>query len=532
MVVHKLVHHLLPLAVLTAFSLLLFLPLLRQPFSVLVEDYDGAFITWTMTWVARSLLENPSQLYQAPIFAPLSNVYTFSDPLLSGALIGLPIWLLTKEPIVFSTVNYLLAGWLTAIFSYLLLKDLTNRRWSSVAGALLISYSSIHFTFFIHLHTFMIQGIPLGLWAWWRFSRTQNVRRLILWAGAFLFQTLNSPLTGYLFLASHGLYLFDKESREVLRKKWRWVLGAGVVCAAAVVAFYLPYLQSANVYHSQRSIRDAAHFAASLNTWWELGGKFQLTFLAAIVMVTIAFSNKMRRTKLLSEPLIKGALVTAAVCFILSLGPVLKWSGETVKLPTAIPLPYAAAYYVVPGMKAFRTPERWFLLSGLMMIIALVLIWRNRPNVLLALAVLLLLIEQPWSYTPTAVDSRAERAAVYSWFDQQQPSKVLFMPTFVYDDVPDGAKRETHRMLSLISATNIPKLVNGYSGYAPQETLNNLKEYNQLFPHPEFWQRVRAEGIEAVVVETDSLTADQRDGLAKLQIPAVYTDAQTLIYYP
>lgn len=532
MVVHKLLRHFIPFAVLTVFSLLLFLPLLRQPFSVLIEDYDGAFITWTMTWVARSLLENPSQLYQAPIFAPLSSAYTFSDPLLSGALLGLPFWLLTKEPVVFSTVNYFLAGWLTAVFSYLLLKDLTNRRWSSVAGALLIAYSSTHFAFFIHLHTFMIQGIPLGLWAWWRFSRTQNARWLNLWAGAFLFQALNSPLTGYLFLGAHGLYLFDQESREVLRKKWRWLLGVAVFCVAMIVAFYFPYLRSANLYQSQRSIRDAAHFALSLNTWWELGGKLQLTFLAAIVMVTIAISNKIRRATLWSEPLVKGALVTALICFVLALGPVLKWSGDTVKLPTAIPLPYAAAYYVVPGMKAFRTPERWFLLSGMMLIIALVLIWRKRPNVLLALAVLLLLIEQPWSYTPTAVDSRAERPAVYSWFDQQQPSKVLFMPAYVYDDVPDGAKQETHRMLSLITAKNIPNLVNGYSGYAPQETLNNLKEYNQLFPHPEFWKRVREEGIEAVVVETDLLTTEQRDALGKLQIPAVYTDSNSLIYYP
>lgn len=532
---HKLVRHIVPVVIITIISVLIFLPLLRQPFSMLVEEYDGALITWIMTWSARSLTENPTQLYQAPIFAPLPYTYTFSDPMLSGAVLGLPFWLLTKEPIVFSTVNYILAVWLTGVFSYLLLKDLTGNRWSGLAGALLISFSSIHFAFYIHLHTFMIQGIPLGLWAWWRFSRTQRLRWLLIWLTAFLFQALNSPLTGYLFLGAHGLFVFDRTSWQILQKRWKWCAVPFLAAALTVIVFYTPYRQAAALYHSARSINDAAHFSLSLNSWWQLGTVRQTTFLVVsgvggVAVLTWLITRRKYATTS-STPLLRGALLTAIVAFLFSLGPVLKWSGETIKIPFPIPLPYAAAYYILPGMNAFRTPERWFLLSGMMLVIAVVLYWRTKPRLLLVVVVLLLVIEQPWTLIqPQAVASTNNRPAVYQSLDENRIDTALFIPTYVYDDQPDGARQETHRMLWLIGNRHITKLVNGYSGYAPQTTLNELKAYNEQFPHPDFWQQVRERQIDVVVVERDQLTLQQRAELDMLSVMSIPIDATTTVY--
>jgi hypothetical protein len=47
----------------------------------------------------------------------------------------------------------------------------------------------------------------------------------------------------------------------------------------------------------------------------------------------------------------------------MSLGPVLKWSSQTIKIfHLPIPLLYTIFYYVFPGFNGFRTPSRFMLL--------------------------------------------------------------------------------------------------------------------------------------------------------------------------
>src|SRR3989344_4912606 len=51
---------------------------------------DGLFIIWTIDWVREALVsgQNP---FNAPIFWPLPNTLTYSDPFLSTGLLSIPL---------------------------------------------------------------------------------------------------------------------------------------------------------------------------------------------------------------------------------------------------------------------------------------------------------------------------------------------------------------------------------------------------------------------------------------------------------
>lgn len=487
-------------------SLIVCSPLLQNPTRNVVDDYDGVFIAWSIDWASYTLTHTPLKFFDAPIFYPLQKTFTFSDPMITAALIATPFLFATHEPLVAHTsvifVSYLLFGWFTCLF----VQRITKSWLLGVGIGMYATFGSYHTMYMGHLHTFMLQWIPLSLLSWSLYMEHKHTRWLWIWAVSFIFTVINSPFSGFLFLTSQGIWFFDPESKHCIIQHWKKFVLPLVAAFGVVFSFYIPYMQSSQLYHSERSIRDAAHVALSFNEVVGLRGfSYGILFFIAVLI----YKNS-------SNILKKGALLVSGIALILSFGPVLKWNQSTVKIPFPIPLPYSLAYYVIPGMKAFRAPSRWIVLASYMTILGTALIVKRRNYKLVVLTIFVLLaIEKPWIYQVFTLHARTERAPVYTWLEEHQRDPVIFFPTEIYD-MPNGARKEVLRMIDTLPGDHVLPMFNGYSGFAPRERIDTLITLNTLFPSKEGFTLLQKEGIQTIVIEKDTYTTEQLESVKRM----------------
>ena len=102
-----------------------------------VDADDGLFSIWNVAWVARTVVADPAQLFDANIFFPHTNSLAFSEAnLVAGLLAVVPYWL-TRNPYVAHNTVALLSFMLSLVGTYLLVRQLTgNRSAAAVSGVL------------------------------------------------------------------------------------------------------------------------------------------------------------------------------------------------------------------------------------------------------------------------------------------------------------------------------------------------------------------------------------------------------------
>jgi hypothetical protein len=499
------------------------------------DPVDGLFSAWVMTWVARSMWFDPSLIFQAPIFAPLPDTTTFSDPMLTGSLLTLPFLLWTNEPLVSQTVNLFLGFWLTSLGFAMLGRAIGLGKTSALGLGLAAGFGQAYAQYTGHLQMFMIQWLPFGLacvaqwvqkprWGWWAG-----------WTVCFLLLGLNSPFSAVLLLFSSGtMLLFASRGKPAptwpaWRTAFLWIfLGIFIL-----FTFYQPYFHSEKLYQSARTIREAAHFSLSLD---ELLGTKRGIPLGVLLLIGAAVLLAAKQAPAGSKKLVcwRRAFLTLALCsIILSFGPVLKWGGNTIKIPFPIPLPYALAHLTIPGFQAFRVPARWMLLANFSLIVlAYLLVHQRWQRRFFIITVSVLLLEASWMKQAVPIASRENRPSVYSWLEQASPSTIAFIPPYIYD-IPGGAEIEVRRMLwslpSFHAQAPIHRLYNGYSGFAPRERVDALVTIYTKFPDEPALQLLKEGSVQFLILEKNLLPADRLQQYLVTAPTILYEDETHLI---
>ena len=217
------------------------------------------------------------------------------------------------------------------------------------------------------------------------------------------------------------------------------------------------------------------------------------------------------------------------VSVILSLGPVVKWDDKTVKIGgvVPIPLPYAAAYYLVPGMQAFRVPSRWMIVAGWAMG-GLIALGCNAPSnpplnlrggryggvkktlgILGCLMVAIMGGERLTKYK--ILPTPAEYPKVYQWL-KDQPGQVIV-------ELPAGNENdEVERMW--YQTWHGKKLLGGYSGFIPPERARFLEKLNKEFPSEETILELENIGVDYVIVH----------GKSGIKMKSLHEDGESKVY--
>jgi hypothetical protein len=201
----------------------------------------------------------------------------------------------------------------------------------------------------------------------------------------------------------------------------------------------------------QRSIREAAHNAISVNDLW---GHFASPGL--YLLFGLALIKRPQKTMALWGLML--------VPLLLAFGPALKWNSQTVKIfHLPIPGPYAPVYYLVPGFKALRTPSRWLLLSGFAVsgLIAATLSRHKFTTKDLVFGLVAAIAGGTFVYMVKDIPTPQHYPLVYKWLKSQPGKIVLELPVYTWPQ----EKIETYRMLYSLESGKT--LVNGFSGFTP-----------------------------------------------------------------
>ncbi|HYD35356.1 MAG TPA: hypothetical protein VD999_04775 [Vitreimonas sp.] len=475
-------------------SLVFLWPVMSNFSTHLTSQDDGLFIVWLLHWVSTSLTAGRS-IFDAPIFYPYQQTLAYSQPFLSTALLSIPV--LPFIPNLIALHNWHLFWGAIAVFGsmYLLIKNTTDSALAAILAAVIFTFSSYHFHYVVHLHMFLVAGLPLSVYCLQRWLSTQKLGFLIGCLLSFWYQVFNDPMTGFFVVVACLAVIANHHSLKIITAQLKNVLLCLLVCLLPVLLFYHTYWQVSQEFEYTRTIRDAAHFAHSLNI-------FVTTEFVLIVGVILGlyFTSSTATWRLHRKALLP-ALIITIVGAVLMLGPALKLNHQTIKFfSLPIPLPYAVLYYLVPGFQAFRATSRWILVMGFGLAwLAGVLTNTSQLRPHFKLGIILGLGTYFWfTQVPNlelfAISTAAP--AIYAHLPTEK-SVVAEFPVLIWRMMPYSSW-ENERLL--YQTTHQQRLFNGTSGFTPPARESDVLWLWRTFPQPDSITYLQQLGVSHIIV--------------------------------
>jgi hypothetical protein len=244
---------------------------------ILAWGFDAlpGLLTGSLTWTA---------FWNAPMFHPEPLALALSEHLIAQVLQGAPVYWLTGNIVLTYNLLFLSTSVLSALGTYLLVRDLTGDWRAGVISGLAFGFLPYRVAQISHLQVLSTQWMPLALWGLHRFIRYGSRRAL---AGGTASLVMLHWSCGYyiLFFAPcvaafclHELWRLDQWRS---RPRWMGLVVAGAASLALTLPVLLPYLDVRSTYGFQRGREEILSFSANL--WALATGSQALTAWGAIM---------------------------------------------------------------------------------------------------------------------------------------------------------------------------------------------------------------------------------------------------------
>lgn len=511
-------------------------PALRYPAYTIPQDtYDPSLQAWQVAWSGHILLTDPTQLWHANAFYPLSWSFAFSDTLLGYAPAGMvgegPAAALVRYNILF-----VLAHALASVGGYALARQLGAGRIGAAVAGVSYAYAPWLLAQAGHLHVLSNGGIPLALamlargHGWSLRHGFRPERRHAGWALAgWLVATWQLSLgfgIGLPFAYFLGLISVVVPVLYWVKRIWFWPekrpfgvklaltdLAGGTVFAVVGGLLAVPYFKVVEEHpYAERTVADLELFSPPLRgfftapaesrIWGEAhaAARESLPFvpemtllpgfaLYGLAVAGLVFSIWTVRQRLL---LLAGVLVTG----VLAMGTQF-FDGRF----TYVPL-----FEHLPGWSGLRTPGRLMLWTTLLLgLLAAGAVsafavraqefaarrippWPGPWLRLATLLPLVLVLVEGLNVTPHPVVPLQPAAM------RAEAGPILVLPSNQFTD--------QHAMLW--STSRFQPLVNGGSGFTPRQ-LTEVREATANFPDRASVDYLRSLGVKTVVVLRDRI---------------------------
>ncbi|MGH9143010.1 MAG: hypothetical protein ACRD2I_17910 [Vicinamibacterales bacterium] len=350
---------------------------------------DPLFTSWVLSWDATHLGRG---WWSANIFAPHPLALAYSEHFLPQALQVLPIYALTKNPILCYNLLFLSTFVLSGLGMFLLGRELTGSAGAGLVAGLAFAFSPYRIANIPHLQVLSAAWMPfvlLGLH--WYFASGRG------WAltgasAAWLVQNLSCGYYLLFFTPIVILYIAWELTRRKLWDDSRVLIRTGLAIAvvlAATAPFLLPYLELRRLGFAPRTLAEARRFSAdvfayftadpNLRLWGSIAQAWPksegllfpgLTIVALALFgasrVDIAPAVPSRDDDLRGVALLLAAGVVSAlgVVAVLLLGFSIRLPGiKITNLPRALLLGSLAGAAVLAASKKSREVARRYLLS-------------------------------------------------------------------------------------------------------------------------------------------------------------------------
>ncbi len=519
------------LAILVLLTLVVTWPLILHLNSAIIDSHDGLLIAWYLNWDIHGL-SDITHFFNANIFYPYHNTLAFSDFMLPQALLVAPIVRVFGEPLLAYNLNFLLGFMLTGFSLYLLAAFITHDEKASILTAILFTFSTSHLSYMAHLQVFNFWPVILTVY----FLPKKQYRLYVLF---FVIATLTTALFLYFLLTILAAYLFFLYQHNKLQIELKAIFVSTTIAGLIVLPFLLPYFWVSHQFGYSRPITDAIHFSLQFPDLANIGLASRLStilppapdatpayFGSVFLILLMVMFISIHRSKIVQPKEIwrnkSFWLCIAAVSFILALGPALHIVRNTIHIGPlkGMPLPYFVFYYLVPGFAGFRTPSRWIILTAFSLAMAIAIHFSKKINLaLLVLLSLLILLEVafPFSYytVPPVKDFPPEQV----WLSKNYSgAAIIQFPIYNWSD--SGFGQETLR--EYYSTIHWHPMVNGYSGFSPQEWEDKVFYLQKNFPSPESINYLKTLKIELVL--TPASWQERITNFSQLQLVATFPE--------
>ncbi len=482
---------------------------------------DAMLLLYTLTWNAQALGDNPFGLYHATFFYPYSASLAFMDNMAGLAILIAPVdWAFGNMFVGFNTA-WLLTFVISGLGAFLLVRYLTDSAIAGILAGIIFAFHPYRYHNAGQLNNLAMMWIPFALLSLHLWVETRLRRHLFLFAAFSLLQFLSTSYGGVFLLLATVLYIavllvVERRSFLDLIGMQRWIiLALGVTSLIVLIPFTAPYLRNAHADISmRRTLGTTALFSAQPVDFvtpapnsvlggaapWRDSARQPLfpgvvaSVLALFWLVRRGWKGQLHRPELIFYVLLAGAGA------VLAMGPVL---GDPAR---RIPMPFALAWYVLPGATFIRAPVRFIVLAALgVAVMAGAGVarldgsrrrgrrWANMGLCVLAAIELFAAPIQILRPLPDGIP------AVYGWLGSVSgPLAIIELPM----PIDEQHERVEHARYQLYSLAHHKKLANGVAAFVPPIT-RKLRTEMQHFPENASVAMLRELGITYVFVHTD-----------------------------
>jgi len=500
---------------------------LSHPTSFAITEGDPALMCWTLQWVSRALLHDPTHLFGGNTFFPYPHAIVLSDSMLSLAILNAPIRLFTANPWVGYNLLIVLAYYLSCVWAGWLVREITGSDTAAVWGGIFWGFLFFRVHHIGHLQILSFQAIPAAAAALLRFWRNPGVRAALLFAVLFVAQALVSWYLAFIMAVILAVIALCHSRKETLAPRAaKYYVLIAVVSAAAIVPVAWPYraaFSDSTLVERQGLVNtfgDAVHLADFLtpptptllgqriadNRYWIWGENtlyvgFVPLLLSAFAVATYVVSA-FRRANRPAEAghYVRTGVALVAVGYVLSLGFVSPSLG--------IPLPLHYLARVFPMIAGLRATQRFAIViyAGVLLLsscglAAMIRNWSRRAQAAACAIVCGLFLLEVFPFTlPVHADnvyevSAPDRAIASYQRSRSRPLVVLHLPINYFRE-PYPVSEATYMLDSTAHWANI---LNGFSGGVPQGFMDRMAALNRL-PEPAAATLLLDLGVDVVAV--------------------------------
>lgn len=452
----------------------------------LPDKNDTRLIAYIIGQVQDNLIHQ-HPLFFGRFFAPDVNTLTYSDLFLTSSLLTLPFRLFIDSPIIIFNLAFIINSLLTFCVAFLLFSFLFKNQWISTITTLLFTLSGFHLHYYPHLQMFSLWPFLLSVYFFLRFQKENRPLFITLFFLTTTLQIVESVFLAYLIFFTTLILFFTSPN-----KPFKTVIIRLLPFLPLWALFAFPYLKMHFSFpEASRPIRDAAHFSLGIEQPFTL--YHGLTFIGVFLL------------SLLAKIKIKTNVwwYTFFFSLIMSLGPVLKIFGQTVKIfGLPIPLPYTLFYYLFPGFTGFRTPSRFIILALLSatIIIGYTLVpfidkLKTKTKIILTaiiLSLLLLEADLPLKGFPVNINMHPVYQQVKSL---PENSIILELPIKLWS-MPDN---EIEPIRALYSLQHDKRRVGGISGFATNTWVKLVENINTNGLNQDNLKTLRLMGVTHII---------------------------------
>ena len=406
-------------------------PLILRGGSAFPHDAgDPALNTWLLWW-STTRLPLSTDWWNAAMFYPSRNVMALSELLIGLLPITAPVQWVTGNPLLAYNVAFFLSFPLCGLAAYLLALELTGRRDVSILAGLVFAFGPYRMNELSHLQMLSYYWAPVALWALHRYLRDPRVQWLVVFAGAWLMQSLSNGYALFHLSVLIVLWLiwFVRDIRRMVPILMAWG-GALLVMSPALLEYRTAHVQ----FHLARDINEVQQFSTDLAGFLSAppelalwGGRllpsqygtamFPGITVAILLIAGVAYAIRHRRPSTPNRSTLRRFLaVVSGVCVLIALSALIvgPWSIGPVLTVSNFHKPFSLA--VLFGLLWFGLGDRWRR------------VWREASIIafyVLAAAVMYLLALGP---SPTFLGRQILYEPPYAWLMRLPGFDVLRVP--------------------------------------------------------------------------------------------------------